>query len=65
MGLPYGNEIDMWSAGCIMMELYTGRPLFNGADEIEQVRLIQHPLQIPLSYSIPHLTLTNADEQVL
>ena len=41
MGLPYANEIDMWSAGCIMMELYTGRPLFNGADEIEQVRSIR------------------------
>lgn len=27
----YGTEIDMWSAGCIMFELLTGKPLFPGA----------------------------------
>lgn len=26
----YGTEIDMWSAGCIMYELLTGKPLFPG-----------------------------------
>lgn len=26
----YGTEIDMWSAGCIMFELLTGKPLFPG-----------------------------------
>lgn len=27
----YGPEIDIWSAGCIMFELLTGKPLFSGA----------------------------------
>jgi serine/threonine protein kinase len=27
----YGTEIDTWSAGCIMFELITGKPLFPGA----------------------------------
>lgn len=31
MGLPYGCEIDMWSFGCILAELYMGYPLFPGA----------------------------------
>ena len=28
LGLPYGDKIDMWSLGCIMAELLTGRVLF-------------------------------------
>jgi len=28
MGLPFGSEIDMWSVGCILVELLQGRPLF-------------------------------------
>ena len=31
----YGSEIDMWSLGCIVSELYTGVPLFPGCDENE------------------------------
>ncbi|PIK43738.1 putative homeodomain-interacting protein kinase 3, partial [Apostichopus japonicus] len=27
-GLPFGTEIDLWSVGCILAELYIGRPLF-------------------------------------
>ncbi|XP_031552901.1 uncharacterized protein LOC116290059 [Actinia tenebrosa] len=27
-GVPFGPEIDMWSLGCIVAELYLGEPLF-------------------------------------
>ena len=37
LGVPYGTPIDMWSLGCLLMELHTGHPLFDGADEAEQI----------------------------
>jgi serine/threonine protein kinase len=30
LGVSYGCEIDMWSFGAILAELYTGYPLFPG-----------------------------------
>ena len=35
LGLPYDQGVDMWSFGCIIAELYTGRPLFPAIDENE------------------------------
>eukprot|EP01105_Mastigella_eilhardi_P019911 TRINITY_DN4705_c0_g1_i3.p1 TRINITY_DN4705_c0_g1~~TRINITY_DN4705_c0_g1_i3.p1 ORF type:complete len:290 (-),score=55.90 TRINITY_DN4705_c0_g1_i3:1087-1956(-) len=36
----YGPAIDMWSVGCIFVELLTGRPLFPGKSEQDQLDLI-------------------------
>ncbi|RXN18415.1 mitogen-activated kinase 4-like isoform X1 [Labeo rohita] len=36
----YTKAIDMWAAGCILAEMLTGRMLFAGAHELEQMRLI-------------------------
>ncbi|CAG9322616.1 unnamed protein product [Blepharisma stoltei] len=33
----YGFEIDVWSVGCLIAELITKMPLFNGESEIEQL----------------------------
>lgn len=35
LGLPYSETADMWSLGCIVAELATGRPLFPALDENE------------------------------
>jgi len=40
LGLPYSCKIDMWSFGCILFELYTGRPLFTGKDGDDQLKKI-------------------------
>jgi len=37
IGGEYGVPIDMWSFGCIMAELHSGRPIFPGRDEKEQL----------------------------
>uniref|UniRef100_A0A8D0L110 Dual specificity tyrosine-phosphorylation-regulated kinase 1A n=1 Tax=Sphenodon punctatus TaxID=8508 RepID=A0A8D0L110_SPHPU len=33
LGMPYDLAIDMWSLGCILVEMQTGEPLFSGANE--------------------------------
>ena len=38
LNIPYNQAIDMWSLGCILYELHTGDPLFNGNSEVDQVR---------------------------
>lgn len=42
--LPYDTAIDRWSLGCMMVELYTGAPLFEGRDEREQIGLFESTL---------------------
>mgnify|MGYP001983119389 CR=1 FL=1 len=44
---PYTQQIDMWSFGCIMIELYTGFPLFPGTNEKEQLQLIIDVIGMP------------------
>ncbi|GAA5872715.1 hypothetical protein JCM8547_006323 [Rhodosporidiobolus lusitaniae] len=36
----YGEAVDMWSAGCIFLELFARRPVFQGQDEIHQLEVI-------------------------
>ncbi|KAG2013621.1 CMGC/MAPK protein kinase, variant 2 [Coprinopsis cinerea AmutBmut pab1-1] len=43
----YGPEVDMWSAGCIMLELFTKKPVFQGNDEINQLHVIFKILGTP------------------
>jgi len=48
-GARYGVAIDMWSLGCILSELLTGRPLFAGEDEADQIACIIEIFGIPPS----------------
>jgi len=45
--MAYGTEIDVWSFGCIIAELFIGEPLFPGEDENELVLLIMELLGKP------------------
>nr|KAF6363218.1 mitogen-activated protein kinase 14 [Pipistrellus kuhlii] len=38
--MHYNQTVDIWSVGCIMAELLTGRTLFPGTDHIDQLKLI-------------------------
>ena len=39
--VPYGTEIDVWSCACVLAELFTGKPLFGGRSEPDQLNRIQ------------------------
>jgi len=39
LGLPYAEPVDMWSVGCVLFELYTGKILFAGKDNNDMLRL--------------------------
>ena len=47
IGIPYDQAIDMWSLGCMLIELHTGEPLFNGSNEFDQVNKIVETLGMP------------------
>ena len=49
LGLKYSYPIDMWSLGCLLSELYTGRPLFPGENETDQLLWIMSALGHPPS----------------
>ncbi|OMO96199.1 hypothetical protein CCACVL1_05046 [Corchorus capsularis] len=36
----YGVAVDLWSAGCILGELYAGKPILPGKTEVEQLHKI-------------------------
>ncbi|KAL6538942.1 hypothetical protein OROMI_025268 [Orobanche minor] len=39
LGLPYDHPMDIWSVGCCLFELYTGKVLFPGATNNDMLRL--------------------------
>ncbi|CAF2693770.1 unnamed protein product [Rotaria sp. Silwood2] len=47
LGVPYTPAIDMWSLGCILVELFTGYPIFPGENEQEQLSMIMEVVDVP------------------
>ncbi|KAJ3091884.1 kinase subunit of RNA polymerase II carboxy-terminal domain kinase I, partial [Physocladia obscura] len=43
----YGPEIDLWSSGCIMAEMYIRKPLLPGNDEVSQLEQIWKLCGVP------------------
>lgn len=52
----YNTSIDIWSAGCIMAEMYTGRPLFPGTTNEDQLIRIFRIMGTPTERTWPGLT---------
>lgn len=58
----YGVAVDLWSTGCILGELYTGRPILPGKTEVEQLHRIFKLCGSPsedywLKLRLPHSTV--------
>jgi len=47
LGLPFSFPIDMWSLGCILVEMHVGTPLFDGKNELDQLVKIMNYLGPP------------------
>ena len=58
LGIPYDLAIDMWSLGCILVEMHTGEPLFSGKDEFDQVCKIVEVLGIPPAHMLVNASRT-------
>ncbi|PVH97814.1 Pkinase-domain-containing protein [Periconia macrospinosa] len=52
----YSTSIDIWSAGCIMAEMYTGRPLFPGTTNEDQLQKIFRLMGTPSERSWPGIS---------
>ena len=47
LGLGYSTQIDMWSFGCLLCELYLGYPIFAGDSEYDQLLAMMEVLGPP------------------
>jgi len=47
MGLLYDTAIDMWSLGCVLVEMHTGEPLFAGKSTHDQMGKIVEVFGLP------------------
>ena len=52
LGIPYTHAVDMWSFGCLIIEMVTGRPLFMAADERELLELMRVRIGMPPEYML-------------
>ncbi|PNH04838.1 Cyclin-dependent kinase C-1, partial [Tetrabaena socialis] len=57
--VKYGGEVDMWSVGCIFAELLTGKPLFPGKDDVDQMDKIFQIMGAPTEQLWPGVGALN------
>ena len=50
--MEYTAAIDMWSFGAILVELFTGYPIFPGENEQEQLACLMEMLGVPDKYIV-------------
>lgn len=58
--MRYDQTVDMWSIGCILGEMITGKPLFPGKDYMDQLRLIMRLCGKPTPDDIARLDSEHA-----
>merc|ERR1711981_611188 len=58
--MRYDQTVDMWSVGCILGEMITGKPLFPGKDYMDQLKLIMKLCGKPTKADIEKLDSEHA-----
>ncbi|CAD5227071.1 unnamed protein product [Bursaphelenchus xylophilus] len=58
--MHYTQTVDIWSVGCIMAELITGKTLFPGADHIDQLTRIMSVCGTPSEYFLSRISSEEA-----
>jgi len=63
LGLGWSYPCDMWSIGCIMVELLTGEALFQTHEDVEHLAMMQHALEarVPLDVARRRSKKTRVD----
>eukprot|EP00274_Cyanoptyche_gloeocystis_P001972 CAMPEP_0196655634 /NCGR_PEP_ID=MMETSP1086-20130531/5385_1 /TAXON_ID=77921 /ORGANISM="Cyanoptyche gloeocystis , Strain SAG4.97" /LENGTH=647 /DNA_ID=CAMNT_0041988049 /DNA_START=70 /DNA_END=2013 /DNA_ORIENTATION=- len=56
----YTKAVDMWSLGCLLCEMHTGHPIFDGRDILEQVQSMYSLLGIPPEHMLRRGTQTSS-----
>ena len=55
----YGQEMDIWGAGCVFFEMVALYPLFPGTDELDQINRIHKVLGTPPVDMLVNMNLKN------
>lgn len=61
-GEDYTTAIDMWSAGCLIAELYTRKPIFPGRDVKNQIEVVTKILGKPNKAQLKNIPNRRARE---
>ncbi|KAI0462982.1 hypothetical protein LJB42_003786 [Komagataella kurtzmanii] len=51
----YGREVDIWGIGCLLLELFTRKAIFQGNNEITQLQSIFNIMGTPTTASWPDM----------
>lgn len=63
--MHYNQTVDIWSVGCIMAELLTGKPLFPGTDHIDQLTRIMSLVGTPGPELLKKITSDEARRYIM
>lgn len=61
-GDEYSTAIDMWSAGCLIAELYTRKPIFPGRDVKNQIEVVTRIVGKPTKTQLKNIQNKRARE---
>ena len=62
----YTHSVDMWSVGCILVELLKNEPMFPGSDELDQLKKIFSICGYPNEVDWPeYINLPNTKKMIL